>query len=119
MSFYVTERTQSTDLPYDHELTSNLHAQGNHWVLDSSPRQWAVRKRPDVGGIGALAALVNREECGEQPEEYQPLTEADHEGHRLYLEGVACSERGQIGDAMRLYKRAAQISESVAYFYSL
>ena len=95
----------------------DLHAQGAHWVLDSNPRQWAVRKRAGVGGVDVLATLVDREECGDEPEEYRPLTDADQEAHRLYLEGVACSERGEINDAMRLYRRAAGLSESVAYHF--
>ena len=88
------------------------------WTYDSSPRQWALRKRGG-GTVDALRRAVDADEVGADCVQYVPLTDADREGVRLYREAIAMVEAGR-GDAARpLFRKAAAASRSVAYHFKL
>eukprot|EP00931_Biecheleriopsis_adriatica_P062772 TRINITY_DN37913_c0_g1_i1.p1 TRINITY_DN37913_c0_g1~~TRINITY_DN37913_c0_g1_i1.p1 ORF type:complete len:387 (+),score=66.64 TRINITY_DN37913_c0_g1_i1:59-1219(+) len=93
-----------------------------YWVVDSHPRQWLLRKAPnrtDEEQLDSLRAFLGKEENGEIPTEYVPLTDADHQAVKLYNEAVECSEDGRMNEAIVLFKQAAERSPSLAFHYKL
>ena len=99
-----------------------------YWILDSTPRQWVLRKRERLEGGGAhgdleqLRAAVELDEDGAEAaesREYVPLHEGDRAALRLYEEAVALLESGQARVAGAKFRQAAAASPSVALHFKL
>lgn len=112
----------------DDDLLSGIpglfyHAEAGrgYWILDSRPRQWLVRKsgRSESADLSSLQRTLQGEELGASPAEFLPLTEADAEAQAIYDEAVKLSEAGKLSESIEMFKRAAELSESLAYHYKL
>ncbi|CAE8651037.1 unnamed protein product, partial [Polarella glacialis] len=69
-----------------------FRADSGYWVLDTTPRQWLLRKRAGAGRLSELRHILEVEDYGETTTEYVALTDADREALQCYHEGVALME---------------------------
>ncbi|CAE7358417.1 unnamed protein product, partial [Symbiodinium sp. CCMP2592] len=102
-------------------LFYHAEAGRGYWILDSRPRQWLVRKsgRSESADLSSLQRTLQGEELGPSPAEFLPLTAADTEAQAIYDEAVKLSEAGKLSESIEMFKRAAELSESLAYHYKL